>query len=243
MNCKHPSLELLYVRMVHIDDVRINFSQRLAQACVDAGIEEHGRGVIIAKRLGITPKAVSKWLNAESMPRQDKMEKLAAFLDVDVSWLQFGKNNIQPSKGHDIANIKAHSQCRSFPVIELSTAGSWQKLIANNTEQFQNLNTAENASDNAFWVTVNGDSMIASSGFSFPEGMHILVDPDVKPHNKVFVLSSLNNLNEITFKQFIDDAGSKFLKPLNTSSLYQPIPITDFVDIIGVVVDAKWKLK
>ncbi|EKO3727506.1 helix-turn-helix transcriptional regulator [Vibrio metschnikovii] len=85
--------------MVHIDNVRLEFSRRLAQACSNAGIEEHGRGVILARKLGITPKAVSKWLNAESMPRPDKMTELAHALGVSLSWLQLGEEKLE-AKGN-----------------------------------------------------------------------------------------------------------------------------------------------
>ena len=53
----------------------------------------------IARNLGVSSKAVSKWLNAESMPRQDKMNELAAFLRVDVLWLQHGREGLnRPQK-------------------------------------------------------------------------------------------------------------------------------------------------
>lgn len=77
--------------MVQRDILREEFSQRLAQACKDAGLDEHGRGMAVARALGVTSKAVSKWLNAESMPRQDKMNELAKFLRVDVLWLQHNR--------------------------------------------------------------------------------------------------------------------------------------------------------
>ncbi|MGL6026886.1 MAG: S24 family peptidase [Vibrio sp.] len=87
--------------MVHSENVRSDFSLRLAQACTQSGIEEHGRGVILAKRLGVTPKAVSKWLNAESMPRQNKMAELADYLGVSLYWLQYGKTEqAQTIKGN-----------------------------------------------------------------------------------------------------------------------------------------------
>jgi phage repressor protein C with HTH and peptisase S24 domain len=93
--------------MVHTDNVRTDFSQRLAQACTKAGIEEHGRGVIIAKKLGVTPKAVSKWLNAESLPRQNKMSELADFLGVSLYWLQYGK---EPSQEKSNAEVLGNMQ-------------------------------------------------------------------------------------------------------------------------------------
>ncbi|WP_158138686.1 LexA family transcriptional regulator [Vibrio metschnikovii] len=86
--------------MVQSEIVRKEFSHRLAQACSEAGIEEHGRGVVLAKRLGVTPKAVSKWLNAESMPRRNKIAELAEFLGVSLFWLEYGKNEQHQRQGN-----------------------------------------------------------------------------------------------------------------------------------------------
>lgn len=91
--------DLIIEPMVHSENVRSDFAQRLAQACNKSGIEEHGRGVILARKLGVTPKAVSKWLNAESMPRQNKMAELADYLGVSLYWLQYGKEE-QAHKGN-----------------------------------------------------------------------------------------------------------------------------------------------
>ncbi|MBY8033125.1 helix-turn-helix transcriptional regulator [Vibrio fluvialis] len=88
--------------MVHSENVRSDFALRLAQACNKSGIEEHGRGVILARRLGVTPKAVSKWLNAESMPRQNKMAELADYLGVSLYWLQYGKEEQSPKGNAEI---------------------------------------------------------------------------------------------------------------------------------------------
>ncbi|MDR5610420.1 MAG: helix-turn-helix domain-containing protein [Arsenophonus sp.] len=78
--------------MVHIEKLREEFSQRLAQACNNAGLNERGRGAAIMKALGVSSKAVSKWFNGEALPRQDKIDALAKFLKCDVVWLQHGKN-------------------------------------------------------------------------------------------------------------------------------------------------------
>ena len=76
--------------MVQNEKVRKEFAQRLAQACKEAGLDEHGRGMAIARALSLSSKGVSKWFNAESLPRQEKMNALAKFLNVDVVWLQHG---------------------------------------------------------------------------------------------------------------------------------------------------------
>ncbi|PHM45907.1 transcriptional regulator [Xenorhabdus mauleonii] len=79
--------------MVQTEETRKQFSQRLAQACEQAGLNEHGRGAAIVRALGVSSKAVSKWFNAESLPRQEKMNSLADYLNVDIVWLQHGIDN------------------------------------------------------------------------------------------------------------------------------------------------------
>ncbi|NIH21825.1 helix-turn-helix domain-containing protein [Providencia heimbachae] len=77
--------------MVQVEKVRQEFAKRLALACDNAGLNERGRGAVIVKALGVTSKAVSKWFNAESLPRQEKMNALAKFLRCDLVWLQHGE--------------------------------------------------------------------------------------------------------------------------------------------------------
>ncbi|MDF4799256.1 helix-turn-helix domain-containing protein, partial [Vibrio parahaemolyticus] len=107
--------------------MREDFSVRLAQACSDAGIEEHGRGVILAKRLGVTPKAVSKWLNSESMPRQGKMKELAKVLNVSASWLQYG----EPDNGvENVTHLDIQpSHKGDFPVLGKVSAGKFKEAV------------------------------------------------------------------------------------------------------------------
>ncbi|OMH08311.1 transcriptional regulator, partial [Escherichia coli] len=54
--------------MVHEDKARKEFASRLALACENAGYEQHGRQAEIARRMKLTPKAVSKWFNGETIP-------------------------------------------------------------------------------------------------------------------------------------------------------------------------------
>lgn len=99
------------------------------------------------------------------------------------------------------------------------------------------LDTNVECSDSSFWLDVKGDSMTSPVGLSIPEGMVILVDPEVEPRNGKLVVAKLDNESEATFKKLVIDAGRKFLKPLNPQ--YPMIPINGNCQIIGVVVDAK----
>lgn len=96
--------------MVQNEKVREEFAQRLALACREAGLDDHGRGMAIARALRVSAKAVSKWLNAESLPRQEKINELARFLRVDVLWLQHGRGGMDtPSLGDDGTQLYSRS--------------------------------------------------------------------------------------------------------------------------------------
>lgn len=82
--------------------------KRLVQACDESKLippPHKGRQQVIAERIGVAPEAVSKWFKAVSMPRPDKMERLAELLQVDQSWLAFG---INPER--DRQERKAHAR-------------------------------------------------------------------------------------------------------------------------------------
>lgn len=73
--------------MVHEDEARKEFASRLALACENAGFEQHGRQAEIARRMKLTPKAVSKWFNGETIPRREKLKELAALIGTTPTYL------------------------------------------------------------------------------------------------------------------------------------------------------------
>lgn len=221
--------------MVQNETVRKEFSQRLAQACKDAGIDEHGRGVAISRALGVSSKGVSKWFNAETMPRQQAMQDLAKFLGVDPLWLQHGVN----TEESNVRYVGPKKDSGKYPLISWVSAGAWNEACEPYTlkdidEWFE---SDAHIEGEGFWLRVQGDSMTSPTGLSIPEGMIVLVDTDKEPKNGSLVIAKLVDANEATFKKLVFDGGSVFLKPLNPQ--YPLIPINGNCKIIGVVVEAK----
>lgn len=72
--------------MVHTDQ----FVVRLQQAMKDAGYVGHGSAARLSRELGVTPKAVAKWLHGESMPGFKRVAELAILLRIDPEWLLWG---------------------------------------------------------------------------------------------------------------------------------------------------------
>ncbi|EJD6508509.1 helix-turn-helix domain-containing protein [Providencia rettgeri] len=225
--------------MVQMNNVREKFASRLAQAAKDAGYSEHGKATEIAEKLGLTPKAVSKWFNAESIPRQDAMNKLAELLRVEVVWLQHGE-----LAGFDanVSSPRPYRPAPKYPVISWVQAGSWNEACEPYTlDQIDEWYESEvHVQGSAFWLRVEGDSMTATSGQSVPDGSLVLVDTGREPINNSLVIAKLTDYNEATFKKLVIDGGQKFLKGLNPA--WPITPINGNCKIIGVAVQMMMKL-
>jgi SOS-response transcriptional repressor LexA len=86
----------------------------------------------------------------------------------------------------------------------------------------------------SYALRVHGDSMTAPYGRSYPDSSIIYVDPDQRGGvvSGDRVIAKINGDNQVTFKVFVEDAGRRFLKPLNPS---YPV-ITDPFRILGKVI-------
>ena len=76
--------------MVQADEMRKAFVARLKIALAANNIPDRGAGARLAEIVKSTPKATSKWLNAESMPRGTNMRTVADALKVRAEWLEYG---------------------------------------------------------------------------------------------------------------------------------------------------------
>lgn len=174
-----------------------------------------GIGAKIARQIEASFGKPSGWLD---IPHQDMWEGVS---NVESAPAQYGS--------------------RRAPVISWVQAGEWSEAIDLHLPGFGDSyeQVPDSASHNAFWLRVVGDSMTAPTGQSIPEGMLILVDPDVDPINGSLVVAKLEDSQEVTFKKLVIDAGQKYLKPLNPS--YNTIAINGNCRVVGVVTEAKVK--
>lgn len=211
----------------------------------------------LARKIDRNPSYVSRLLYEEGKTAKKRIsenmvevfEKAFSLPKGALEQPDFDPNNIVAPPAFSYSNVAEVPESieikNKYPVISAVTAGTWAEAVEpyQRHEIDEYLLTTEKASDNAFWLKVVGDSMSALSGISFPDGMYILIDPEVEAVNQSYVVAKLKSVNEATFKQLVIDVGQKFLKPLNPDPMYKPIPINGDCKIVGVVIDAKWKLR
>lgn len=144
---------------------RESFSQRLALACDKAGMAVHGRQAEIASRLKVTPKAVSKWFNGESVPRREAMDNLAKLLGTTPAYLNGYSNDDNILRKHMRKNLDFYR----VDVLDVQASAGPGTYVANEfvekiraieytTEQARSLFNGR-SQDIVKVITVRGDSM------------------------------------------------------------------------------------
>lgn len=126
---------------------------------------------------------------------------------------------------------------RKYPLISWVEAGEMTESPSRIGEAHQWLESTETAGDGAYWLSVSGHSMTSTGNPNFPEGSLILVKPDAEIINGKYYVVEMLDSGEKTFKQYVEDAGFRYLRPLNDK--YRTIEIDNNCRFLGRVVDTK----
>ncbi|WP_154914339.1 XRE family transcriptional regulator [Pseudomonas fluorescens] len=168
----------------------------------------------------------------------EKLKQIMTILDIKLSTQQ-GSSSRQDSEMSNVQMVQQPTnKPRKYPLIHREQIQAWAESSDNFNldEEDMHLESTEDAGDRGFWMVVAGDYMACGGNPSFPEGSHILVKPGAEVVSGKYYVVVLGG-KEQTFKQYVEDAGHKYLRPLNTN--YRTIEIDDNCHFIGRVIDAK----
>jgi SOS-response transcriptional repressor LexA len=141
----------------------------------------------------------------------------------------------------DVSNVfdaqQPFREPRKYPLVSWVEAGEMTESPNKIGEVYKWLETTEAAGDGAYWLTVSGHSMTSTGNPNFPEGSLILVKPDAEIINGKYYVVEMLDSGEKTFKQYVEDAGFRYLRPLNDK--YRTIEIDNNCRFLGRIVDTK----
>lgn len=166
---------------------------------------------------------LKEWYSTRSIPESEKsyisqlINGKASFGEKAARRLE---NDYQMPSGYldSTDNLKMSSNVESapdligsVPLISWVQAGNWENVIDNLAPgEGERIQTTYKAKKHTYALRVRGDSMEPK----FPSGCIIIVEPEQCPTSGQYVIVRQNG-DEATFKQYIEDGSSKYLKPLN----------------------------
>lgn len=190
---------------------------------------------VVADAVGVSRVAVTKWESGQTKDmRHDSLIGLAKLFGIKVEELLTEITgttnttydvNVEPAPKINgtvplISWVQAGAFCQAPDLFQPGDAEDWVPCI-------------QKLGPHAYALRVVGDSMTAPYGRSYPEGCIIFVDPDYPVTNGCRVIAKVPATDEATFKCYVEDAGKKYLMPLNTR--YEKIEITTEMILCGVV--------
>lgn len=215
-----------------------NFSERFKQRRKELGLNQ----ISLAKKTGLSQTTVSDIERGRNDGSRELIT-IARVLQCRPEWLATGEGPKERSESIHIhwpdPNTSPTPQPTGLvPLISWVQAG----LFCNSPDLLQPGDAEDwfpafkKLGDHAYALRVVGDSMVSHSPGvkSYPPGTIIYVDPEKPVLNGSKVIARIHEEEAATFKVFAEDAGRKFLKPLNTQ--YPTIEMTPEMHICGVVV-------
>jgi len=180
--------------------------------------------------VGVSATSLTYWERDEIEPKNKNLAALARALDCAPDFLLFGA-----TFGGDVSFVTINAR---VPLI------SWDKLSSYiEGEVMEGDDEAEDwiycpvqCAKSTFALRVRGDHMESPypGKKSYLDGQIIFVAPTAEVKNGSRVISRRLDSTEATFKEYFEDDGKKYLKPINPQ--YPTVEINNETIIIGVVI-------
>ncbi len=202
--------------------------------------------------MGISQAAVGHYLNGRNPLNLNAAHHFAEILNCSINDFsprlaaEASRYMLREPTGsyNNLETATQPRQTRLAPIVSTIMAGSWGSAPdihpVGHGEDYEPVPSG--ASDHSFWMRVKGDSMVSPipAADSFPPGTLVHVDPEMHWEYGDYVVAKLDDSEEATFKQIVEDAGRRYLKPLNNA--YGLIAINGNCRIVGKVTEYKRKL-
>jgi len=193
----------------------------------------------LANQVGSDTGNLSRLERGLQSTTPEKLKQIMSILDIKLAQQSPGSGHQQDAGMSNVQMALQPSRgLKEYPLISWVIAGEWAESCDNfmpgDAEAW--ITSTENAGENGFWLDVRGDSMTCNGNPSFPEGSRILVQPEAELISGKYYVIKLDT-GESTFKQYVEDAGVKYLRPLNNA--YRTIQLDGDFKVIGRVIDTK----
>tara|TARA_B100000787_G_scaffold151219_1_gene124175 strand:- start:483 stop:1118 length:636 start_codon:yes stop_codon:yes gene_type:complete len=184
----------------------------------------------VAAMIGVSSASLTYWERDEIEPKNKNMAALARALDCAPDYLLFGA-----TFGGDVSFVTINAR---VPLIGWDKLSSYieGEVMEKHGEADDWIYCPVQCAKSTFALRVKGDHMESPypGKKSYLDGQIIFVDPTAELKNGSRVISRRLDSTEATFKEYFEDDGKKYLKPINPQ--YPTVEINNETIIIGVVI-------
>ena len=212
---------------------------------LDLLIEKYGSQDELASRIGCTAGYVNQIKKGRRPLSEKAARKFEAklslpnmFFDTDECLAKLSGSPSTTTSSLEQNVTPYESRHKDVPLISFVQAGDFCEAIDNfqmgDAELWLPCPVAH--SDNTFALHVAGDSMTSPypNTRSYPAGTLIYIDPYAPLSSGKCVVAKQESENTVTFKKYIEDAGKKWLMPINP--VYEKIELSEGMHICGVLI-------
>lgn len=191
----------------------------------------------LAERIGATQGAVNHWLGGRRQPDINTMNRVLQALGLATMEVArvLRVQEDPPHYAPDVPTGALPGEGYRYPCLH------WHAVLQQGERCSERwLFSGYRAKGLAYWLQVEGDAMTAPLGWSVSAGMWVLVDTGLvhQPGDLVVVASGVGE--EVLFRQWVQEAGRLYLRPLNPN--WPTLPAPEPVQVEGVVVEAMMEL-
>jgi SOS-response transcriptional repressor LexA len=188
-------------------------------------LSEHNLKVTeLARRIKIPQPTVQRIVTGTSEnPQMSSLKSIAEYFDITVDQLK----GIEP--------IPKFDNVYKLPLISWEDATLWHKKFT--TTSHEHIIADLSVSKHAYALKILDGAMEPI----FPCNSILIVDPNVQPKDRSYVIALIQGSKHPIFRQLIINGADKYLKPLSPDTeVYKMLQLKSTDTILGTVVQARW---
>ncbi|HZW61298.1 MAG TPA: LexA family transcriptional regulator [Candidatus Babeliales bacterium] len=186
--------------------------------------EQNLRVAELARRVQLPQPTVQRIVAGVcANPQTSSLKPIADYFSITVDQL----------KGLD--PIPRLDKIQKLPLISWQEAVHWNTKLTASTDEHVIADLP--LSKHAYALRIHDGAMEPV----FPCDSILIVDPDVKPKDRSYVISLMHNADIPIFRQMVINGPDKYLKPLSPDTeIYKMLRLGNADNILATVVQARW---
>lgn len=184
----------------------------------------------LAREIGVKPQVI-QYLCSNNAQKSKFTYEIAHALNIDPHWLATGTG--EPPLTEKTSH--PYNKQIKIPSINWHDIKPW--IDDPNSLNIKNYVVSHNIEHKGTFATSLDDKAMFPR---FDINTTLIIDPNAEILSKSFVLAYIKEMNLTVLRELVIESNEKILYPMN-HSLYKTIKLNDNDQILGTVVEARWK--